>query len=275
MGILEQILSSLTRIENQLGINADDNSVQVSAPALPVTPATPLAPAATGEVNEHGIPWNAEFHASTKTTNQDGHWKGKKGVDKAALEAYNAQFTKPAVTAPVTAPVVAATPPVPATPGLPPVPPVPATPATPPVPAGMAEPSPDHLEAVKYIQSLTNDYKVAYPLIVSSILAKHGAADFQSCNPQFHAQIKADAKHWVEKLAEIDQSVEVLDSINNKTGGTHGLPGHVATVLSQAAGTAVVGEIPFDKLADTATAIAAFAKQWDDYCVATTGAGYL
>jgi hypothetical protein len=67
----------------------------------------------------------------------------------------------------------------------------------------------------------------------------------------------------------------VLDSINNKTGGTHGLPGHVATVLTQAAGTAVIAEIPFDKLADTATAISGFAKQWDDYCVATIGVGYL
>lgn len=45
-----------------------------------------------GTVDVKGVPWHADHHAATKGKNQDGTWKAKKGHDKAALAAYEAQF---------------------------------------------------------------------------------------------------------------------------------------------------------------------------------------
>lgn len=45
-----------------------------------------------GELDSAGIPWNADVHANTKTKTDDGRWRARRGVDKAALAAYNAQF---------------------------------------------------------------------------------------------------------------------------------------------------------------------------------------
>lgn len=60
-----------------------------------------------GDVNDKGVPWNEEFHASTKTVNQDGSWKARKGVDKDALKAYEQQFTSQPVATPEAVPQTA------------------------------------------------------------------------------------------------------------------------------------------------------------------------
>ena len=77
------------------------------------------------EVDSNGVPWNAEFHATTKGTNNDGTWKKKRGVDKDAVLAYESQFTSvetpPATTAPVVVPTVESPPVVVPTVETPPV----------------------------------------------------------------------------------------------------------------------------------------------------------
>jgi hypothetical protein len=47
------------------------------APAAPM----PAAPAAAAEVDAKGWPWDARIHASTKTRNADGTWRGKRSLD--------------------------------------------------------------------------------------------------------------------------------------------------------------------------------------------------
>lgn len=63
-----------------------------TAPAIePDEDTGPVDPNA-GTVDVKGVPWHADHHAATKGKNQDGTWKAKKGHDKAALAAYEAQF---------------------------------------------------------------------------------------------------------------------------------------------------------------------------------------
>lgn len=71
---------------------------------------TTTVPAAGSDVNEKGVPWSEEFHASTKTINKDGSWKARKGVDKDALKNYEAQFTSQPITTPDTTPAITQTP---------------------------------------------------------------------------------------------------------------------------------------------------------------------
>jgi hypothetical protein len=51
----------------------------------------PYAPPET-ELDKRGVPWSADHHAATKTQKKDGSWKAKKGGDKEALKAYEAQY---------------------------------------------------------------------------------------------------------------------------------------------------------------------------------------
>lgn len=77
-----------------------------------------------GQLDNRGVPWHADHHAASMTKTQVGEWKKRKGGDKAAIEAYERQFTAPQPTAaPASEPVEipafmqrqAATPPAPAT----------------------------------------------------------------------------------------------------------------------------------------------------------------
>lgn len=49
------------------------------------------APIIPGETDIHGRQWNAEVHASTRAKNADQSWRYKRGVDKALVEAFEAQ----------------------------------------------------------------------------------------------------------------------------------------------------------------------------------------
>lgn len=73
--------------------------------AVEVGDTFPEGPKPTGAFDERGVVWDARFHASTKTTNQDGSWKARRGMsdeEKADAAAYESAFTDPA---PTTAPV--------------------------------------------------------------------------------------------------------------------------------------------------------------------------
>lgn len=158
------------------------------APSVPVAPFPPAPPAAslpetaTGRDSE-GMPWDARIHASNKSTNQDGTWRQRRGLNDPALKGrveaelragMNAPVLTPetalaaalssmpsaptpptAVTAEPTAAPVASLPPPPAPPAPAPAP----TDATPTVASFLARISPlltaDKTVTVKLNQALT------------------------------------------------------------------------------------------------------------------------
>lgn len=74
-------------------------------PVTPVTPAaetpatTPAVETATGELDDEGVPWNPDFHASSRSQVNSMNvpngkaWRLKRGVDKDAAAEYKKQFT--------------------------------------------------------------------------------------------------------------------------------------------------------------------------------------
>jgi len=63
------------------------------APTVPVTVATPVLGAPVEERDVNGVPYNPLHHADTRGRNKDGSWKQRRGADKVAVAAYEAQFT--------------------------------------------------------------------------------------------------------------------------------------------------------------------------------------
>lgn len=123
----------LARLSGVLG-NVSNVSVDGAAAADEEGgPVNANAPA----VDAKGYPWNAEFHSANKSTNADGTWRYKRGVDKTKLAAWEATarqiggapgpapetFTLPAsiagTSAPVTLPLPPAASAIPGFPGFP------------------------------------------------------------------------------------------------------------------------------------------------------------
>lgn len=71
-------------VGNSLSLATVDGAAPVAAGDDDAGPADVAAPA----VDARGIPWNGDYHASTKARNADGTWRTKRGVDKAKLEAW-------------------------------------------------------------------------------------------------------------------------------------------------------------------------------------------
>lgn len=66
-------------------ISSQSQEIVSSAPAVgPVAQGTKL--------DSTGLPWDNRIHASTKTTNADGKWKKRKGVDAAEVTVVEAQL---------------------------------------------------------------------------------------------------------------------------------------------------------------------------------------
>lgn len=55
--------------------------------------AEPAHSAPTADLDSAGLPWDERIHAGTKTTNKDGTWKTRRGVDKALVEQVKAELT--------------------------------------------------------------------------------------------------------------------------------------------------------------------------------------
>lgn len=89
-------------------------SAQSAPPSVPPVPPSSMPVPAPAELDVDGLPWDARLHAGTKTKNQDGRWKGKRGVseaDKGAIVAsLRLLYPAPAVAAP---PAPVAAPPAP------------------------------------------------------------------------------------------------------------------------------------------------------------------
>lgn len=127
-------------------------TVPIAAPAS-ASAATP-GPAGV-ELDSSGLPWDGRIHGSTKSKNQDGTWRQKRGLNDPGLKdkveaelraamAAKAPASAPSTPAPVMSPGAASSVPAPSTPPVaPPVPTPPASPSVPPVPAApTTEPAP-------------------------------------------------------------------------------------------------------------------------------------
>lgn len=45
-----------------------------------------------GERDSRGVVWHADYHSSSKATNNSGHWQRRRGHDRVAADAYEASF---------------------------------------------------------------------------------------------------------------------------------------------------------------------------------------
>lgn len=62
-----------------------------SYPSVP-QPEHISSPEGAPDVDSRGLPWDERIHAGTKATNADGSWRNKRGVDKALLDAVEAEL---------------------------------------------------------------------------------------------------------------------------------------------------------------------------------------
>lgn len=105
------------------------------APSVPVAPFPPAPPAAsppetaTGRDSE-GLPWDARIHASNKSTNQDGTWRQKRGLNDPSLKGRVEAELRAGMNAPVLTPETALASVLPSTPPSTPPAPTPPTAAT-------------------------------------------------------------------------------------------------------------------------------------------------
>lgn len=111
-----EVIGKFFGIQTDATIDADDTT---GAPPADVS-------AAVGDLDVHGLPWDARIHASTKAKNADGSWRYRKGVadtqkSKVEKELRAALAANPAPSSPTPALPVA----LPATPGLPAAPALP------------------------------------------------------------------------------------------------------------------------------------------------------
>ena len=61
-------------------------------PAPPASAPTVAAPTASVVTDKNGLPWDARIHASTKTFNADGTWRGRRNTDAAIITAVEAEL---------------------------------------------------------------------------------------------------------------------------------------------------------------------------------------
>lgn len=128
--------------------------------------AAPVAPAGV-TLDSAGLPWDARIHAESRGTNKDGTWRGKRGVDKAVVDAVTAEL-RALMAIPVPAAVPA--PPAPEAPALDPaaafggplaVPPPPAPVAVPPAPPAVPPAPVATVESVPPVPLLAAGAEVA------------------------------------------------------------------------------------------------------------------
>lgn len=262
MGLLEKLIARLDAIEARLNITIEVSDTEITdTPSIPASPITPLV---HGEqlINDKGIPWHNEHHASTKSQNNDGSWKRKKGGDKAAADAYESQFT--AAPATPALPAAPAAPAMPAAPAAPAIPALPALPVTPTAPALT-----DRQEAVKYIQIIQKTYGVNYDVIIATLVAQYGVDMFDNVPEQHCGDVKVNAKAWVDYLNLIQDEIDTLDEINEATNKAHDLIANAGIVMTNAGGAPMLGGIAKDKLSFVYDAVKDYAAQWSSWFAAS------
>ena len=119
----EEAENLLRRIGERGDVEISGGTPLISTSAAPAAPAAPTTPAESAEVDINGVPWDARYHAKTKTKKKDGTWKAASGMDdatKAEAEKYAASFKS-----------ASETPETPAAPAAPETPTAPAAPTAP------------------------------------------------------------------------------------------------------------------------------------------------
>ena len=93
-------------------------------PAPPASAPTGAAPTASVVTDKNGLPWDARIHASSKTMNADGSWRGRRNTDAHIIASVEAELRAlMAIPAPAPLPPATVVPP-------PPPPGAPASPTT-------------------------------------------------------------------------------------------------------------------------------------------------
>lgn len=116
--------------------------VHPSVPGLsvvvPSAPPAPAAPAAIAELDKNGLPWDVRIHADTKSKNQDGTWRYRRGVKDEVIRPVEEELRRimgavPQETEPVemSASGEMSVPVAPTAVPVPPAPPVPSAPEAP------------------------------------------------------------------------------------------------------------------------------------------------
>lgn len=91
------------------GAVAPEAPAMPGAPEAPAMPEAPEAPDVAPDVDSAGIRWDIRIHASTRSRNQDGTWKKRRGVDAGLYDQVMTELSgQPAPVEPVepVAPVV-------------------------------------------------------------------------------------------------------------------------------------------------------------------------
>lgn len=122
-------------------------------------------------LDSRGLPWEPRIHAGTKTRNDDGSWRYKRGTAKETIEAVEAEMRRTlAIPAPTqqTLPIAAPTPAIPPAPAPVPLPPAPAPAAG----AAVGAPIPPECYVGKDGQAITFSEWVEEinPLMMSGVL---------------------------------------------------------------------------------------------------------
>lgn len=109
----ESLLASAEQYESLTEGDTEDTAPQITPTQIAASTDTSHV-----ELDESGLPWHADIHASTKTKTAKGIWTKRKGVDDATVARVTAELRQsyPDTSTPEAAPVVTVTPPVVAAP---------------------------------------------------------------------------------------------------------------------------------------------------------------
>ena len=156
------------------GLDEGDGFITTHIDGQPVSTAPP-------SVDIHGLPWDARIHASTKSLNKDGSWRGKKGLPDGLTASVTAELRAAGWTAPLPPPVPdVPPPPMPYVQSAPAAPPPPPTPQAAAMAAVVAEtvappasPNQPFLETMQRVTAMQSA-GTCTPLDVTNICAQMG-----------------------------------------------------------------------------------------------------
>ena len=223
---------------------------------------------------EFYIPWLAEIHASTKTTNADGTFRKLKGktapskdefikiegahVDKFGLEAelYELEDGQPVAINVEDEPEE--TPTKPSKPSKPGKPSKPSKPGKPSKPSG-----PNNRKlALDAVNKLTKDFEVDYDFLIKELLvAEFGVEAFGELDSDSDEDVLREAQAWLDWLTAIKSVLTQCEEYDSEHGDD--LVDGFYEVLSEFAES--IGEISRADLNDADTAVRDYLKPWTDY----------